>query len=156
LRSIIPAAPSRTRPATTQPPIDQIEAPRPASATVSAKSWFSAAFGSVPAAPPWCAGGTWPGCAGVRARVAAPTAGPALPSAYFVSIVSRSEPTVGSGPTASATSALFPGGRALPGMAIQVMAAAVSVTGVPPWIVASGVLSVRGSILGAQLSTDSG
>ena len=49
-----------------------------------------------------------------------------------------------------------PGRAPCPGIAIQVIASAVSVTGVPPWIVVSGVLSFCGSICGAQSSTDSG
>ena len=49
-----------------------------------------------------------------------------------------------------------PGAMALPGMAIQVMSLAVSVTGVPPWIVVSGWVSFCWVICGAQSSADSG
>ena len=65
-------------------------------------------------------------------------------------------PSVGSGPTEIRRSADWPGARAWPGIAIQVIAPVASVVGMPVCRVGSAVLSSRTVIFGAQSSFDSG
>jgi hypothetical protein len=61
----------------------------------------------------------------------------------------------GIGPIATSRSADLPGASALPGIAVQVMSAAVEVMA-SPWIPSIGVGSALVLIIGAQSSTDSG
>ena len=159
-------AAATARAATTHPAIDQKPGPSSAFAAIAAKAASSPEpvvpepVAPEPVAPcPVCPAGCRPGWgsawAGVSVSAAGGMAGPTVPSAYVGITVNTIRSAAGSGPSATARSADLPGCSG-PLTASQVIDAAVSVTGVPPWMLVSGVASFLFSICGAQSSTDSG